>query len=72
LSNSNTASAVLLGVSAVQAIETAYPLPRSGAASPAGAFAPTVLSWVETSESSGPCRVERTVDRNGLDGSVNL
>src|SRR6476469_2722644 len=64
---SNTASAVVLGCSAVHAIDTAYPLPRAGACEPAGELAPTVLSWVSTSDSSGPCRVERTVNRNGLD-----
>ena len=65
-SNSKIASAVLLGVSAVHCSETAYPLPRGGGLSPAGELAPTVLSWASTSESSGPWRVARTVNRNGL------
>src|ERR1700712_1403053 len=61
LSKRKTASAVGRGVSAVHASATAYPFSRGGASAPTPALAPTLESSEETSESSGPCRVERTV-----------
>ena len=60
-SNSKIASAVGRGESAVHASATAYPFSRSGASEPTSALAPTLESSAETSESSGPCRVDRTV-----------
>ena len=65
------ASAVGAGSSAVHLSATAKPLPGSGPAG-ASALAPTVLSSLDTSESSGPCAVSRMTSSKSSPSATSM